>query len=103
MPIVACSCLCGGSNSLIQTFLKKSGYQGWLSLDIPKGKEKSRRLLTTVPQFPEVQALDNYIQKNSKWAIILGYNENGCRWVDLSHATPTTKVDGQHIIETFTS
>lgn len=103
MPLAVCSCLCGGSESLIRNFLKNNGYPEWLSIKIYKNKDKSRLLLTTLPQYPEIQELDNFIQNNSKWAVVIGYNENGCRWVDLSHPKPTTKVDGQHIVETFTN
>lgn len=101
MPIVSCACLCNSSDKLIRNFLQQSGYQDWISINIPHGKQKSRSLLNTIPQYPEVQALDNFIQNSSKWAIILGYNENGCRWVDISRPTPKTKMDGKHIIDTF--
>lgn len=99
--ILACGCECGSTVSLIRSFLKKNGYEDWLSVPIVKGKEKSLRMLRGVPQYPEIEMLQNYVKSASKWAVIIGYNDNGCRWADLTHGGEKSKVDASLIIETF--
>ena len=99
--LATCACLCNSSDSLIRNFLKQANYQDWLAIPIVKGKEKSRSLISTLPNFPEKQELDRFIQNSSKWGLIIGYNENGMRWADIAHYNPKTRIDAEHIVDTF--
>ena len=101
MPIFCTACLCNSSDSLIRNFLHQVNYPDWMNIPIYKGKQKSRQALSTLPQYPEVQALDHFIENSSKWAVILGYNEKGCRWADIAHQAAVSKIDAQMIVETF--
>lgn len=101
MPIACCTCLCHSSPTLIRNFLHQAGYPDWMNIPIAEGKQKSRSLLTRLPQYPEVQALDHFLENSSKWAVIIGWNENGCRWADIAHQAAVSKIDARLIIETF--
>lgn len=101
MPIVSCVCLCNGSTNLVRNFLKDNNYPDWLAITIPQGKEKSRALVRTLPGYPEKQEIDQFLQNSSKWALIIGYNENGMRWADISHYNTKSRIDAKHIIDTF--
>lgn len=99
--IAACTCLCGSSDQLARQTLKKYGYEGWLSIPVPQGKEKSLRMLERIPRTPEVEMLENYIKNASKWVVIIGWNENGCRWTDVAHRNAKAQVEAQLIVEAF--
>lgn len=101
MPLVVCTCNCGSSDQMARGFLQKNGYKDWLSIPISKGKEKSLAVLYNIPQYPEVDMLRSYLQKVSKYVVILGWNENGCRWTDISHNAAKSRIEGEVIVETF--
>ena len=99
--IVCISCNCGSVDSLIRNFLQKEGYQDWLTVPIHKGKERSRKLVQSLPQYPEVQMINSFLNNASKWAVIIGYNENGCRWSDISHNPNKSRIEASFIVKTF--
>lgn len=99
--IKACGCLCGSTENLIRSFLQRNGYNDWLMVDVYKGKEASKRLIRSLPQYPELDMLETYVNNASKWAVIIGYNENGCRWADLTHGGAASIAHAKAIIETF--
>lgn len=102
MPIAVCTCTCGStSDKLARSFLKQHNYPDWLGIDIPKGREKSRRLLITLPQFPEVKEIDKYLDNVSKWCIIIGWNENAMKWSDIGNYNTVARTNARLIIETF--
>lgn len=81
------SCQCGSSDNLIRGKMAKFGCNQSLTIDIIKGKERSLKALDTLPQFPEVMELRTYIQACSKWAIIIGYDSERLKWVDLANGS----------------
>lgn len=99
--IVVVTCLCGSVESLARNTLKRCGYENWMNIPIHKGKEKSRKIISALPQFPEIQMLDNYLQKASKWVVIIGYDENNCRWSDVAHNAAKSSIEAEFIISTF--
>ena len=101
MPIKCCGCLCGSTERLIRNFLQQAGYKDWLSIPIATGKEKSKSMLGTIPRYPEVEMLEHFLSNASKWAVIIGWNENGCRWSDIAHNAAVSKIDAQLIVDTF--
>lgn len=101
MPIRVCTCNCGSTDQLARSFLHDAGYKDFLSIQIPRGKEASRQMLQTMPPYPEVEMLDNYLREASKWVVIIGWNENGCRWSDIAHNATKSRIDAKLIVETF--
>lgn len=101
MPIAVVTCNCGSTEQRARKFLERYGYRDWLTIPIVKGKEKSRNKLWTMPRYPEVEMLDNYLEKASKWVVIIGWNENGCRWADIAHNANKSEVEARFIVETF--
>lgn len=99
--IAVCGCECGSTDSLLRGFLRANGYKDWLMVPVIKGKEKSLRMLRGIPQYPEVEMLQNYVKNASKWAVVIGYNDSTCRWADLTHGKEKSRVDASLIIETF--
>lgn len=81
------SCQCGSSDNLIRGKLAKFHCNQALTISIIKGKEKSLSALNTLPQFPEVADLRLYIEAHSKWAIIIGYDDERLKWVDLANGS----------------
>lgn len=101
MSIACVACTCGSSDRLVRGFLKDNNYPDWLGIPVVKGKDKSLSLIRTLPNFPERQAAAEYVQKSSKWALIIGYNDNGLRFADIAHYNAKNRIDAKHIIDTF--
>lgn len=102
--MIACvSCTCGFADNLIRTRLDKYGYGEALSIPIIKGKEKTGSFLNTLPQvYEELTMLRNYLRTASKYAIVIGYDEYGMRWVDLANGKAIfNNVDLERILENF--
>lgn len=101
--MIACvACQCGSSDSLIRTKLERYGYADFLRVPIVKGKEKSFSKLNTLPQFEELQLLRNHIKNASKFAVVIGYDDNRCKWVDLANGKAIiNNVDLELIIQHF--
>lgn len=99
--LAVCSCLCGSTDKLLRGFLNKSGYKEWMEIDIYKGKEKTKKLLDMLPQYPEIGELRNFVEKSSKWAVIIGFDGQFCKWADISRGGVKAKVDAEIIIQQF--
>lgn len=96
------ACQCGSSDSLVRTRLERYHYKDFLTIPIVKGKDKSLSVLNTIPQFEEIQLLRNHLKDASKWAVVIGYNDDMCRWVDLAYGKAIkNNVDLQLLLEHF--
>lgn len=82
-------------------FLQKAGYRDWLSIPVVQGKDKSLSLLGTIPQYPEVDMLRNYLREASKWAVIIGHDGQMCRWSDITHGGPKTQIEAEFVVKNF--
>lgn len=101
MPIRVCTCRCGSTRQRAQLFLQSVGYADWLNVPIAEGREESRKMLNYIPDFPEARLLDEYLSKVSKWVVIIGWNENGCRWSDIAHNANKSEIEAKLVVETF--
>lgn len=102
MAIRVCGCMCGSTDNLIRGFLERNGFKDWATISIPKGKEKSKWMVSTLPQYPEMQMLNNFLDTASKWAVILGFDDEGnCRWADIAHGGEKSKIDAEFILREF--
>ena len=99
--ILTCACHCGGSESLVRNFLKSVGYQDWASIPIHKGKEKSLALLNHLPPTDEKEMLRNFLNNNSKWAVIIGYNDQACKWSDIAHNGAKSRIEAEFVVMNF--
>ena len=99
--IRVCTCLCGGSDSLVRNFLKSVGYEDWLSIPIEKGKEKSLSLTNQLPPTPEKEMLKSFLKNASKWAIIVGYSDDAVRWSDIAHNGPKSRIEAEFVVKNF--
>lgn len=82
--IVCIACTCGSIDKLIRTRLEFCGYDDFLTIPITRGKDKSNRVLNSLPQLPGVEMARDHLKKCSKYALVIGYDDNDCRWVDLA-------------------
>ena len=101
MALYCCGCNCGSTEQLLRNFLHRCGYPDWLSIPIAIGKEKSMRLIERIAPCPEMGMLRSYLRDLGKWAVIIGQNERGCRWSDITHNVPNSTIEAEHIVETF--
>ena len=99
--LAACTCQCGGSEGLVRNFLASAGYAGALTIPVVQGKEASLALISHLPQFPEVEMLQTYLNSASKWAVIVGYDNENCRWSDLTHGGVRSRVEAEAVVAYF--
>ena len=99
--IRVCTCLCGGSDSLVRSFLKSVGYQDWLSIPIVKGKDKSLSLTNQLPPVPEKEMLKSFLKDASKWAVIIGYNDEAMKWSDIAHNGAKSRIEAEFVVKNF--
>ena len=102
MPIACISCTCGSVDRLIRSRLDQFGYRDALTIPITRGKDKSKSFLNTIPQHDEVDMLRSYLNGASKYAVVIGYDDDAMRWVDLANGKAiVNNVDLENILEYF--
>ena len=100
--IAVVACQCGSSDTLLRGKMSKFHYSGALTVPIIKGREKSYSKLNTLPQFPEVREIRAHIEGHSKWAIIIGYDDERMKWVDLANGSYLKNdVDAELLLQHF--
>ena len=97
--LAICSCQCGSTDSLIRNFLHDAGYANWMDITIYKGREKSLSLLNRIPQYPEIDMLRNFLKDASKWAVIIGWDGDMCRWSDIAHNATKSRIEAEFIVK----
>lgn len=99
------TCECGGSEGLVRRALHKYEYKNWAMEPVVKGKSKSLQvvedLLRQYPKNPQLEALFSFISHTGKWAVIIGYNDEGVRWSDISHGDMKSDVEAENVVEIF--
>lgn len=100
IKVVACQC--GSSDSLVRTRLERYHYRDFLTIPIVKGKEKSLSVLNTIPQHEAIDMLREHLRNASRWAVVIGYDGEDCRWVDLANGKAIkNNVDLELLLEHF--
>lgn len=103
MSIACISCTCGSVDRLIRSRLDQFGYRDALTIPIVRGKDKSKSFLNTLPQQHDaLDMLREHLRTASKYAVVIGYNEDAMRWVDLANGKAiVNNVDLEKILEYF--
>lgn len=101
MSLVAVACTCNSSESLVRKHLRLNNCADFLRVPVVRGKDKSLSLLTTLPQHEKLHDLRRYIEANSKFAIIIGYNDTQMGWADVASADPKHLIEVGVIVEHF--
>lgn len=101
MALVVLTCQCGSVEEKARGFLKKVGYENWMTIPVHKGKERCKKALEYVPQYPEVDMLNSFLDRGGKWVVILGYDGNECRWSDIAHGGLKAEVDAEFVVKQF--
>ncbi len=100
--ITCVACTCGSVDKLIRGKLEFYGYRDFLTVPITRGKEKAKSVLNSIPQHPAIDMLRNHLDKCSKFAVVIGYDQGDCRWVDLSNGKAVqNNIELEAIIERF--
>lgn len=99
--ITVVACMCGSSDSLVRNFLRSIGYPDWINIPIYKGKEKSLAVLNALPPVPEKEMLRSLLGSASKWAVIIGHNEDSCKWSDIAHNGAKSRIEAEFVVKTY--
>lgn len=101
--MIACvACTCGSIDKLIRSRLEHYGYRDFLTIPIVRGKDKSISAINSLPQFPEMQMAIEHLKSCSKYAIVIGYDDSSCRWVDLANGSGVKNgIDLELILQHF--
>lgn len=95
------TCKCGSSESLVRNYLHSIGYPEWMNIPIAQGKEKSLSVLNQLPPAPEKEMLQSLLKNASKWAVVIGYNDDSMRWSDIAHGGAKTQIEAELVVKTF--
>lgn len=101
MALAVVTCQCGSSESLVRNFLKKAGYGGWLDVPIEKGRERSLTALNYLPPTPEKEMLQNFLKNASKWAVIIGYDQDSVKWSDIAHSGAKSRIEAEALVSHY--
>lgn len=101
MALAVIACMCGSSDSLVRNFLHSVGYPEWSSIPVTRGKEKSLAVLNQLPPSSDKEMLNSLLKNASKWAVIIGYNEDGMKWSDISHNGPKSRIEAEFVVRNF--
>lgn len=101
--MIACvACTCGSVDKLIRSKLEFYGYRDFLTVPIVRGKEKSKSAINALPQHPALDMLRSHLGACSKFAVVIGYDDDDCRWVDLSNGKAVQNgIELEMILERF--
>lgn len=100
--ITCVACTCGSVDKLIRGKLEFYGYRDFLTVPITRGKEKAKSAINSIPQHPAIDMLRSHLDKCSKFAVVIGYDQGDCRWVDLSNGKAVqNNIELEAIIERF--
>lgn len=84
--MIACvACTCGSVDKLIRSKLEFFGHRDFLTIPIVRGKDKSKSVINTLPQHVALDMLRSHLDSCSKFAVVIGYDDDDCRWVDLAN------------------
>ena len=101
MSLIVVTCQCGSVEQKARGFLKRVGYDDWLTIPVHKGKEKTMKAIQYLPKYPEIDMLKNFLANASKYVVILGYDEDGCKWSDISHGGTKTEIEAEFVVKRF--
>lgn len=101
IKIVACHC--GSSESLARNFLKSINYPDWLNIPIERGREASLAVTNQLPPSIEKEILQEFLKNASKWVVIIGYDEASCKWSDIAHSGPKSRIEAEFVVKKFQS
>lgn len=100
--ITCVACTCGSVDKLIRSKLEFFQYRDFLTVPIPRGKEKAKSVINTLPQHVALDMLRNHLDSCSKFAVVIGYDDDDCRWVDLANGKATqNNIELEMIVERF--
>ena len=101
MSLAIVACQCGSSDSLVRNFLYSVGYPDWNSIPMARGKEKSLAVVNQLPPAPEKEMLQHFLKDASKWAIIIGYDQDSMKWSDIAHSGPRSRIEAEFVVKNF--
>lgn len=101
--MIACvACTCGSVDKLIRSKLEFYGYKDFLTVPIVRGKDKSKSAINVLPQHAGLDLLRSHLDKCSKFAVVIGFDDEDCRWVDLANGKSVqNNIELEMIIERF--
>lgn len=95
------ACRCHNSEPIIRRVLRISHHQGWAIEPIIRGKAECLSYLENFEENHTIGALKKYIEQNSSWAVILGFDGNRIDWAEVGHGGSKARLDGQIIVERY--
>lgn len=98
-------CNCGGAEPLARSVLKEAGVKDWLTTSLVRGHKNClewiNKLPSTTRNLDVTDALFMMIKNKSKFAVVVGYDDDHFRWADVANGDLKSKLDGQVIAKQF--
>ena len=98
-------CNCGGAEPLARSVLKEAGVKDWLVTSLVRGNKNCLEWINKLPSATRnldvVDALFMMIKNKSRYAVIVGYDDEHFRWSDVANGSIKAKLDGEVIAKQF--
>lgn len=95
------TCQCGSVDSLVRNFLRSVGYKDWMAISIERGRDKSLSVTNQLPPGVEKETLKNFLKDAGKWAVIIGYDAETCRWSDIAHNAAKSRIEAEFVVKAY--
>lgn len=93
-------CRCANSELRARRMLMNIGMENYMSPKSYEGKEQGKAFLDTIPQTHETELIRKYLEYNTKWSIIVGWDSTEVKWADMEGGLKA-KVDAEVIAEEY--
>lgn len=101
--IAVVACHCGSSDSLVRNFLSSVGYSDWATIPITKGREASLSFVNQLPPSDGKDMLKSLLANASKWAIIIGWEDDVVKWSDIAHNGARSRIEAELVVQNFSN
>lgn len=105
MSLCILTCACGGVDGLVRNVLRQAGVANWMTYEVHRGKEHCQTVLSRLPSqlhpLLAYRALEDHLEHNGTFAVVIGYNDNAFFWGDVHTNAPKDVFDTINIIKAF--
>lgn len=103
--IMVLTCHCHGAEAKARGVLRDAGVANYMTVPIYVGPKTGTLMLEQMPanlhETLEWRALHSYINSQPSYSVIMGYNNEFVRWVEVKKKDLVSRADAANIVEIF--
>lgn len=103
--ILILTCECHSAEPLVRTALQEANIPDWMTYPVHKGKEHCKAILERFPEpyhtLLAFNALLDYLDRTSSYAIIVAYDDRSFYWSDIHSNAPQDRFQADTLLKQF--